>query len=151
MVGVADIHPDRNELWQKELELIVSKAAGPGSLDPLYELEGVDLPIGEVRWTQRRNLEEFLRLLSHRLIDVQPLITHRVALADAESTYQKLIGGSLRNPIGVLLEYPEDTPLQRTLPVRHKKTEILRSEKLQLGVIGAGLFGKPYCFQHSQS
>ena len=142
VVGVADIHPDRNELWQKEVELIVSKAAGPGSLDPLYELEGVDLPIGEVRWTQRRNLEEFLRLLSRRLIDVQPLITHRVALADAETTYQQLIGGSLRNPIGVLLEYPDDTPLQRTLPVRHKKTEILVSEKLQLGVIGAGLFGK---------
>ena len=100
VVGVADIHPDRNELWQKEIELVVSKAAGPGSLDPLYELEGVDLPIGEVRWTQRRNLEEFLRLLSHRLIDVQPLITHRVALADAESTYQQLIGGSLRIRLG---------------------------------------------------
>ena len=62
VVGVADIHPDRNELWQKEIELVVSKAAGPGSLDPLYELEGIDLPIGDVRWTQRRNLEEFLRL-----------------------------------------------------------------------------------------
>ena len=145
------IHPDRNELWQKEIELVVSKAAGPGSLDPLYELEGVDLPIGEVRWTQRRNLEEFLRLLSHRSIDVQPLITHRVALADAESTYQKLISGNLSNPIGVLLEYPEETPLQRTLPVRNKKPEILESEKLQLGVIGAGLFGKPYCFRRSQS
>ena len=63
VVGVADIHPDRNELWQKEVELVVSKAAGPGSLDPLYELEGIDLPISEVRWTQKRNLEEFLRLL----------------------------------------------------------------------------------------
>ena len=38
VVGVADIHPDRNELWQKQVELVVSKAAGPGSLDPLYEL-----------------------------------------------------------------------------------------------------------------
>ena len=35
VVGTADIHPDRNELWQKEIELVVSKAAGPGSLDPL--------------------------------------------------------------------------------------------------------------------
>ena len=57
VVGVADIHPDRNELWQKEVELVVSRVAGPGSLDPLYELEGIDLPIGDVRWTQKRNLE----------------------------------------------------------------------------------------------
>ena len=66
VVGVADIHPERNELWQKEVELMVSKAAGPGSLDPLYELEGIDLPIGDVRWTQKRNLEEFLRLLNSK-------------------------------------------------------------------------------------
>ena len=51
VVGVADIHPDRNELWQKEVELVVSRAAGPGSLDPLYEIEGIDLPIGCLLYT----------------------------------------------------------------------------------------------------
>ena len=70
IVGTADIHPDRNELWLKEIELVVSRAAGPGSLDPLYELEGVDLPIGEVRWTQKRNLQEFLRLIADKKVDV---------------------------------------------------------------------------------
>ena len=142
VVGVADIHPDRNELWQKEIELVVSKAAGPGSLDPLYELEGIDLPIGDVRWTQRRNLEEFLRLLSQHRIDVQPLITHRIPLTEAESTYQQLIGGALSNPIGVLLEYPEATPLQRTLPIPQKITRFSSVGSVYLGVIGAGLFGK---------
>jgi predicted dehydrogenase/threonine dehydrogenase-like Zn-dependent dehydrogenase len=142
VVGVADIHPDRNELWQKEIELVVSKAAGPGSLDPLYELEGIDLPIGEVRWTQRRNLEEFLRLLSQRLIDVQPLLTHSISLAEAETTYQQLMEGTISNPIGVLLEYPEATPLQRILPVPQKTTRVSQPETVQLGVIGAGLFGK---------
>ena len=58
-MGTADIHPNRNEMWNKEVELVVSKASGPGSLDPIYELQGVDLPIGEVRWTSKRNLEEF--------------------------------------------------------------------------------------------
>ena len=117
VVGVADIHPERNELWQKEVELVVSKAAGPGSLDPLYELEGIDLPIGYVRWTQKRNLEEFLRLLKDKKVDVKPLITHRFSISEAEQAYARLISGELEKPIGVLLEYTTDAPIERNLPV----------------------------------
>ena len=102
VVGTADIHPDRNELWLKEIDLVVSKAAGPGSLDPLYELEGIDLPIGEVRWTQKRNLQEFLRLLADKKVDVQPLITHRFNITEAEDVYSQFIAGKLIQPIGVL-------------------------------------------------
>ena len=142
VVGVADIHPERNELWQKEVELMVSKAAGPGSLDPLYELEGIDLPIGDVRWTQKRNLEEFLRLLNSKSVDVQPLITHRFSIAEAEQAYSQLIAGELDKPIGVLLEYANDTPIQRNLPLSVAKSIVSGRGKTNFGVIGAGLFGK---------
>jgi len=142
VVGVVDIHPDRNELWQKEVELVVSKAAGPGSLDPLYELEGIDLPIGYVRWTQKRNLEEFLRLLNSKKVDVQPLITHRFPIAEAEQAYYKLVTGELDKAIGVLLEYANDTPIQRNLPLSAAKSFGSGKGQTNLGVIGAGLFGK---------
>jgi len=143
IVGVVDIHPDRNELWQKEVELIVSKAAGPGSLDPLYEIEGVDLPIGDVRWTQKRNLQEFLRLLQIEKIDVNVLISHRFSIEFAESTYSKLISGNLSNPVGVLLEYPEAQTVHRhlNLPNPSRKDRSL-TDLINTGVIGAGLFGK---------
>ena len=141
VVGVVGIHPDRNELWQKEVELVVSKAAGPGSLDPLYELEGIDLPIENVRWTQKRNLEEFLRLLNSKKVDVQPLITHRFPIGEAEQAYHKLIAGELDEAIGVLLEYANDTPIQRNLPLSTAKP-LSGKVKTNLGVIGAGLFGK---------
>ena len=49
LVGVADIHPQRNEMWHKEVEIIVSKAGGPGTFDPFYENKGIDYPIGYVR------------------------------------------------------------------------------------------------------
>ncbi|MCS5612353.1 MAG: Gfo/Idh/MocA family oxidoreductase, partial [Candidatus Poribacteria bacterium] len=143
VVGVADIHPDRNELWQKEVELVVSKASGPGSLDPLYELEGIDLPIGDVRWTQKRNLEEFLRLLQNKKVNVGPLITHRFPIADAELAYNQLIAGELDKPIGVLLEYVKDTPIQRSLPlITVKNSFVSHQGVVNFGVIGAGLFGK---------
>ncbi|NDY83464.1 Gfo/Idh/MocA family oxidoreductase [Orrella sp. NBD-18] len=143
VVGTADIHPDRNELWLKEIDLVVSKAAGPGSLDPLYELEGLELPIGEVRWTQKRNLQEFLRLLADKKVDVQPLITHRFIIGEAESVYAQFIAGKLIQPIGVLLEYPSNTIIERSLPLPASQAKSNTSKgHIQIGVIGAGLFGK---------
>lgn len=143
IVGTADIHPDRNELWLKEIDLVVSKAAGPGSLDPLYELDGVDLPIGDVRWTQKRNLEEFLRLLADKKIDVQHLISHRFRITEAEDVYSQFMAGKLNGPIGVLLEYPDTAPIVRTLSLPPTQAKVIHSpESIQIGVIGAGLFGK---------
>jgi predicted dehydrogenase/threonine dehydrogenase-like Zn-dependent dehydrogenase len=145
VVGTTDIHPDRNELWLKEIELVVSRAAGPGSLDPLYEIEGVDLPIGEVRWTQKRNLQEFLRLIAEKHIDVQPLITHRHTIEQAEDVYAQFVAGQLVQPIGVLLTYPASASVLRNLPVAGTTSVFATAtanDSVKLGVIGAGLFGK---------
>lgn len=142
IVGTADIHPDRNELWLKEIELVVSRAAGPGSLDPTYEIEGVDLPIGDVRWTQKRNLQEFLRLIADKKVDVLSLITHRFAIEEAESVYGQFVAGSLIQPIGVLLNYPETAHIARTMTLAPVQVMSRNVDKIQIGVIGAGLFGK---------
>lgn len=142
VVGTADIHPDRNELWQKEVELLVSRAAGPGSLDPLYELEGVDLPIAEVRWTQNRNLQEFLRLVSEERVQLDPLITHRISFSKAEQTYRRLMDGEMQDAVGVVLNYPEQTPIERHLRFPQQKTGPSGKNEVGVGVLGAGLFGK---------
>jgi len=142
IVGTADIHPDRNELWLKEIELVVSRAAGPGSLDPIYEIEGVDLPIGDVRWTQKRNLQEFLRLVGEKKVDVLSLITHRFAIEEAESVYGQFVAGSLIQPIGVLLNYPNSAQIKRTIQFPSVQIAPRKVNNLQIGVIGAGLFGK---------
>lgn len=142
VVGTADIHPDRNELWLKEIELVVSRAAGPGSLDPLYEIEGIDLPIGDVRWTQKRNLQEFLRLVADKKVDVLTLITHRFAIDEAESVYSQFVAGKLVQPIGVLLNYPNNAPILRMMKLPLTKATLRKEGALRIGVIGAGLFGK---------
>jgi hypothetical protein len=115
-------------------------------LDPIYELEGVDLPIGDVRWTQKRNLQEFLRLLSIQSVDVQPLITHRVAISEAQQVYAQFMSGTLVQPIGVLLEYPANANTARHFALPsvqlNPNTHPLGLRNLQVGVIGAGLFGK---------
>lgn len=148
LVGVADVHPERNELWHKEVELIVSKAGGPGILDTLYENKGIDYPFGLVRWTETRNLEEFLRLLNEKRVDVQSLITHRFRIDNALEAYEGFSAGKLKGCIGIVLDYPESDddsigPSDRVRFFGQKSgrpnttTDIVR-----VGVIGAGLFGK---------
>jgi len=140
VVGTADIHPDRNELWQKEIALVVSKAGGPGSLDPLYEQEGIDLPIDRARWTQQRNLAEFLRLISNKSIKIKPLISHRYSIDDAETVYQNLLKNKLPNVVGVLFHYHNRPTLERQIAMPAYKTS--PADTVNISVIGAGVFGK---------
>ncbi|MEM4360083.1 MAG: bi-domain-containing oxidoreductase, partial [Candidatus Bilamarchaeaceae archaeon] len=161
VVGVADIHPNRNEMWHKEVEIIVSKAAGPGSLDPVYENKGIDYPYGHVRWTENRNLEEFLRLVSKKKVNVASLITHRFKIEDAEKVYADVIANRGGPYIGVLFEYGENnieqdgkSVTQIHLEDSDQKVEYPKNiggeflkirqvlSPVKVGVIGAGLFGK---------
>lgn len=148
VVGVADIHPNRNEMWHKEVEIIVSKAAGPGSLDPIYENKGIDYPIGYVRWTENRNLQEFLRLVAEKKVKIKPLITHRVAIQDSLELYDNMLNNKGGPYVGVLIEYDSKKEevtekKEETLPLEFQNLGINNfvTEPV-LGVIGAGLFGK---------
>lgn len=143
IVGISQIEPDRNLLWEKEVEIIVSKAGGPGSLDPLYELGGIEKPIQEVRWTIKRNLEEFLRLVSAGLIDVKSLITMTVDIENAENIYQKISNGEMRDQIGMIFTYQNTGAIQRRLEVQYRhKISKYPLQGINIGVVGAGVFGK---------
>ncbi len=141
LVGVADIHPNRNEMWHKEVEIVVSRAGGPGALDPVYEIDGVDLPIGHVRWTQTRNVEELLRLASEQRLDLGRLITHRYAITDAEAAYRDHLGDTRTNAIGVMVNYQAAPSSERKVALA-RTPAARRDGELRLAVLGAGQFGR---------
>lgn len=141
IVGVMQIQANRQLLWEKEIELVVSKAGGPGHLVAQYEEAGIDYPLDLVRWTENRNLNEYLRLLSSGLIDVSPFVTHRTSIAEAAALYEKLVQGALSDAIAVAFEYPQDSEPERQviLPAQFARA---RKDSTTIGVIGAGLFGR---------
>lgn len=91
VVVVGDMKMDFNRglLFAKEASLTVSKAGGPGRGDPGYELHGNDYPIGFVRWTEGRNMGEYIRLLESRAIRIDPLIHDQYRLQEALNAYEK--------------------------------------------------------------
>src|SRR5579859_1064718 len=102
-----------NAYYEKELDVRFSRSYGPGRYDDRYELEGVDYPVGYVRWTERRNIESFLDLLAHKEIEVETLVTGTFPIEQAATAYAGLAAGTVP-AVGVLLEYP--APVAQTPP-----------------------------------
>jgi predicted dehydrogenase/threonine dehydrogenase-like Zn-dependent dehydrogenase len=146
---VVDIGKTRLDLpwsayYDKELDVRFSRSYGPGRYDERYELEGIDYPVGYVRWTERRNLECFLDLIARKEIEVETLISGIFPVADASTVYADLSAGSLK-AVGVLLQYPappaDSAPKAATSLVRAPQVATPRSRgdgRLAIGFIGAG-------------
>ncbi len=141
MVGMGDIHPNRNEMWHKEVEIVVSRAGGAGIFDPFYENKGIDYPIGYIRWTENRNLEEFIRLIAESRMDVKKLISHTILIENALEVYEDILVKSGKY-VGVIIKYPEGRAESGKLERTKKLKEFQMVDRVRLGVIGAGLFGK---------
>jgi predicted dehydrogenase/threonine dehydrogenase-like Zn-dependent dehydrogenase len=105
VVGAVDMHFPWEEMYKKEIRLLMSRAYGPGSYDESYEKKALDYPFAYVRWTENRNMSEFLRHVSLGDVQLQPLITHEFALEEAPKAYETILDPSARS-LAVLLRYP---------------------------------------------
>lgn len=103
LVGVTGLELSRADFYEKELTFQVSCSYGPGRYDPSYEDQGNDFPIGFVRWTEQRNFEAVLDMLASGQLEVDSLISHRVAFEDAADAYQTLTTDS--SALGIILQY----------------------------------------------
>lgn len=137
LIGMTGLELDRSDFYEKEIKFQVSCSYGPGRYDSNYEEDGNDYPIGYVRWTEQRNFEAFLDLLSSGVVDVKPLISSRFEFTNAPEAYKELSSNS--SGLGILLDYSSN-----------KKGRLSRSIKLDdrvhrfsgdspiIGFIGAG-------------
>lgn len=141
IVGAVGMELQRDPyFYRKELELIMSCSYGPGRYDPSYEEGGHDYPYAYVRWTEQRNMEAFLNLLSIKVIDVKPLITHVFDIADAEKAYDIVLGKTKEFSSGILLRYARSDGKEKSL-VSIKNDS---PASISTGFIGAGSFAQSY-------
>lgn len=105
-VGATGLTLPRRPFYEKELSFNISRSYGPGRYDPAYEEGGIDYPIGYVRWTEGRNFEAVLDLMTRGALNVEKLTTHRFPIERALDAYD-LIRSDSQPFLGVLLEYPD--------------------------------------------
>lgn len=140
MVGAVGMDVPRKTYYDKELQLRLSRSYGPGRYDPKYEEGGQDYPIGYVRWTERRNMEEFLRLVGAGQVTPSRLTTHQFPIEEAEKAYAIVTGKDAQPFLGIVLQYPADEAPVRSIQLR--PVERRKTGRIGVGFIGAGSFAK---------
>lgn len=139
IVGAVPTGFSRPNYYKKELELKMSSSYGPGRYDANYEEKGIDYPIGYVRFTENRNMQTFVDLLSDGKLDLQKLISHNFLLEDAPEAYDIILGKS-EPVIGVLIEYDQKKELNSIVILNPNK--VSGEKSLNISFIGAGNFAQ---------
>ena len=136
LVGVTGLELDRADFYEKELSFQVSCSYGPGRYDPAYEEGGQDYPIGFVRWTEQRNFEAILELMASGLLDIEPLISHRVPFEEASRAYELLSAD--KSALGILLTHEHEIEPRHHDKIVLTGTSFAESRAAVVGFVGAG-------------
>jgi predicted dehydrogenase len=135
-VGAVQLNFPWNAMYLKEIQFYMARAYGPGSYDPAYEKQGQDYPYPYVRWTENRNMQEFLRLIDLERVRVKSLITHKFPLEDASKAYETIMDPA-SGSLAVLLQYPFSSDVAAAPPfVPKRKISAAKDAESKPGVAG---------------
>jgi predicted dehydrogenase/threonine dehydrogenase-like Zn-dependent dehydrogenase len=139
VVGDVGLNIARNDIYAKEIDFFISTSYGPGRYDPVYEEEGNDYPLAYVRWTENRNMAEYLRQLAAGGVSLKNMIREPFDIDVAETAYEALkVPGE--KPLLVLLKYAERAEARgATLKLQTPKTI---EGRIRLALVGAGGFAQ---------
>ena len=138
LVGQVGLNLRRDDFYKKEITFQVSASYGPGRYDSFYEEEGNDYPVGFVRWTEQRNFEAVLDMMSLGVLDVTSLITHRFDIENAIAGYDLLDNS---DALGIVLNYPtksQDVLTASIVELNENSNQIFDPSIPCVGFIGAG-------------
>src|SRR3984957_10203211 len=144
IVGDVGMGVSRANMYRKEISLAMSRSYGPGRYDPHYEEGGHDYPIGFVRWTEKRNMEAFLDLLSSGSLELKALLANQYPVEEGAKAYAAVEAGAYTG----IIDY------QSTLEVRPSAKPSLQprsKETLRVGCIGTGGFARGIMLPHLRS
>jgi predicted dehydrogenase/threonine dehydrogenase-like Zn-dependent dehydrogenase len=140
LVGDVPISIDRAAIYRNELEFLISTSYGPGRYDPAYEEQGLDYPIGYVRWTETRNMRAYLDLLAAGRVEAEALIDAEYDVAEAGAAYRSLSAPGPRRPLAVVLTYGDGAaPLSRKVATRKASAE---PTEVNVALVGASAFAR---------
>lgn len=141
LVGVAGMNLKREDMYNKELELLIATSYGPGRYDSKYEEGGQDYPYAYVRFSEKRNLESYLRLLSEKRMDISGIIEGVYPAEQADKAYEALKSGENR-PLILLLKYSEDDCSEPFHITKASESFKVSKDAIKVALCGAGGFAK---------
>jgi predicted dehydrogenase len=144
LVGVVGMDIKREDMYQKELDFLISTSYGPGRYDRNYEEKGLDYPYAYVRWTENRNMLEYLRLVHNGSIRLERLINAVYPIERVSEAFESLTKPG-EKPLMVILDYgmPEYEKLA-VYSTHERKVYIndtpVKKDVINIALVGAGGF-----------
>jgi len=145
IVGNFPLNFERQILYEKEVDILMSTSYGPGRYDFDFEEKGMKYPLEYVRWTEDKNMESFLKLISLGKVNVKDLITHRFKIENGKNAYEVFTGKSNEEYYGILIEYDKSLKKEinyESIKLRDSSGDIDRNKNIAF--VGAGNFAQTY-------
>jgi len=141
LLGDVGLDIQREDIYVKELDFLVSTSYGPGRYDPIYEESGHDYPLAYVRWTEKRNMSQYLSLIEQGKVVLDSLITSTTPLIEAARIYEKLKQSG--DGLIALLTYSgkENSEILARVTVPRLR-KLHKNERIGIGIVGASGFAK---------
>ena len=142
LVGDVGLHLSRGDFYEKEIDFLISTSYGPGRYDERYEVAGEDYPLAYVRWTENRNMAEYLRLLAAGRLRLEPLIGGVFPVEKAGEAFEHAKTQRSGPPL-VLLAYPrrEGEEAEKRVAT-NPAARPSRSNRVGIALVGAGEFAR---------
>ena len=145
IVGNFPLNFERQILYEKEVDILMSTSYGPGRYDFDFEEKGYKYPPEYIRWTEDKNMESFLNLISDNKLSVKDLITHKFPIENGTDAYKIFTENSNKEYYGILIEYNDEIDDK----IEYKPIKIIESKKTNqnhksIAFIGAGNFAQSY-------
>ena len=143
IVGAVGLGLKRAPFYEKEIDFLISCSYGPGRYDQRYEQKGVDYPYAYVRWTENRNMQEYLRLIADGKVQLERILEREYEVGQAQAAYAELQTAEVK-PLGVLLLYPSGEARSQSAKLATKVVLNAKpvSGKINVALVGAGGFAK---------
>ncbi|MFT6765631.1 MAG: putative dehydrogenase/threonine dehydrogenase-like Zn-dependent dehydrogenase [Alteromonas naphthalenivorans] len=145
VVGDVGLNLQRNPMYKKEIDFLISCSYGPGRYDKSYEIDSKDYPYDYVRWTENRNMQAIAQLIAQNKLTIDKLITHEFHIDDVAQAYDLI---KEKKALGVIIRYTpkEDDsfiPAVRK-PFDQKDIKFLPTIKdtVRVGFVGVGGFAQ---------
>lgn len=137
LLGVSGMEINRADIYAKELDFKIATSYGAGRYDNKYEEDGADYPSECVRWTENRNMEEYLREIADGHINVKEMIQAVLPIEEVNQAYQDLEKPNA--PLISLLKYEKEESSTKVVLKPNANTP-KKGEVIRYAVIGAGNF-----------
>ena len=137
IVGDVGLDLRREDFYAKEIDVRISCSYGPGRYDNLYEEKSYEYPLPYVRWSEKRNMSEYLKLICENRINIDDLINNTINMNNAEKAYETLKNTN-KEVFTTIIEYDgvnikEDFNINLNSKIHGK---------INVGLIGLGNFTK---------